>query len=133
MHESANRPTPNYRNRRLTINTQPQYASEVLIANLNPEERTQALYFFFGWQGGTVHQLAAATGLTVSQILYEPLSLRGDLSSAFTGGWSSIRTCSRAWRRNTLTLAPQRLGDFEYWSGAISGYWATGPLPESRR
>jgi hypothetical protein len=53
---------------------------------------------FFGWQGGTMHQLAAATA--TQQILSAPY---GDDKGG--EGFSAIRTCDREWR-----------------------FWATGPL-----
>lgn len=91
------------------------------IADLTPEERAEALYYYFGWQGGTVHQLAKATGLSVQDILYrehgpEPLS----------GGFSAVRTCDTAWRRDNL--APKNRGDWAYWRDVMRGYWVTGAL-----
>ena len=104
-----------------------------------PEQRARALYYFLGWQGGTVHQLAKATGLTVSQILYEPLNgydgyavgTPRELSrfiSDKANGSSAVRTCDREYRANTL--APAHKGDFEFWGGVIRGFWITGPLDE---
>lgn len=84
-----------------------------------PEQRARALYYYFGWQGGTVHQLAAATGLTTAQILYDALT-PGD------HGFSAIRTCGKDWRVNKL--APTHQGNVRYWHDAIVGFWATGPL-----
>jgi hypothetical protein len=95
---------------------------------LSPEQRTQALYYYFGWQGGTVHQLAQATGLSVDDILYrEHGDERSDIHLA---GFSAIRTCDMDWRRNTL--APKRQGEWAYWRDAIGGFWATGALSETK-
>lgn len=88
---------------------------------LNAEQRAQALYYYFGWQGGTVHQLADATGLTVSDILYRE---QGD--ERLCEGFSAVRTCDTAWRRDTL--APKHQGDWPYWRDVMIGYWATGAL-----
>lgn len=91
------------------------------IDNLTPEQRTQALYYYFGWNGGTVHQLANETGLDVNRILtgeHGPERL--------SGGMSAIRTCGREWR--VKTLAPKHKGDWPYWRDAIVGFWITGPL-----
>ena len=88
----------------------------------NAEERARALYYYFGWQGGTVHQLAKETGLTVNQILYSPM-VDTRLS---TGGFSGVRTCDLSWRINKL--APTQQGNEGYWHDVIRGFWATGPL-----
>lgn len=94
-----------------------------------PEQRTRALYFYFGWQGGTIHQLAQATGCTVDALLYSPA---GDTRSAIhLSGFSAIRTCEVAWRCDRL--APQHQGEWAYWRDAILGFWATGPLDEFQR
>lgn len=91
------------------------------LTQYTPEERARALYYFFGWQGGTVHQLAAATGLTAADILHRPY---GD---GRTGdGFSAVRTCSADWRRDKL--APQHQGDWAFWRDVIRGFWITGPL-----
>lgn len=92
-------------------------------ATLTPEKRARALYYFFGWQGGTAHQLAAETGLTVAAILYEPLAPERTRGLC---GFSAIRTCSRDWRRDVL--APKARGDVTFWHDAIRGFWTTGPL-----
>lgn len=88
---------------------------------LSPSERVEPLYYFFGWQGGTVHQLAAATGCTVETILSAPHG-----GGALSGGFSAVRTCDRDWRADRL--APQHQGDWPFWRDVISGYWATGAL-----
>ena len=104
-------------------NTTTHSKPKTRIADLNGEERTQALYYFFGWQGGTVHQLAKATGLTVHDILHAPeIENHNDQSR----GWFSVRTCDREWRREVL--APKRQGNLAYWQGVMVGYWATGAL-----
>ena len=92
-----------------------------MLAQYTPEERARALYYFFGWQGGTIHQLAEATGLTVTDILYRDDDAHSDL-----GGFSAIRTCGAPWRRDTL--APKHKGDWEFFRDAIRGFWVTGPL-----
>lgn len=84
------------------------------------DERVRALLYFFGWQGGTIHQLADATGLCVQQILHDPLSEK------CTDAFSGVRTCDRDWRRNKL--APSQKGNWDDWSSVIKGFWATGPL-----
>lgn len=92
------------------------------LATMSGGQRAEALYAYFGWQGGTVHQLAEATGLTVAAILYEDaLDHDRSLASRYSMGWSAIRTCDLAWRRNTL--APKWQGVAAYWHGVMAGYW----------
>lgn len=95
------------------------------IDSFTPEQRARALYYYFGWQGGTIHQLAAATGISASDLLYRP---HGD--ERLTGGFSAVRTCDTAWRRDTL--APKHQGDWTYWRDVVVGFWATGALDEAK-
>lgn len=91
------------------------------IETLTPEQRARALYYYFGWQGGTVHQLSDVTGIDPVTLLH------GNPAPApLSGGFSAVRTCSLEWRRDTL--APRHQGDWPYWRDVISGFWATGPL-----
>lgn len=87
-----------------------------------PEERMRALLFFFGWQGGTIHQIAKETDLTVEEILYSEFIP----SHLLSGGFSAIRTCSKEWRTNVL--APKERGNLEFYQDVIRGFYATGPL-----
>lgn len=91
------------------------------VETLTPEQRARALYYFFGWQGGTIHQLAASTGCTVETLLYADNG-----PERLGGGFSAVRTCSMEWRRDTL--APKEQGNWPFWRDVISGFWATGPL-----
>jgi hypothetical protein len=91
------------------------------FSDLTPEQRATALYYFFGQKGGTAHQLAASTGLTVKDILH-----REHGPERLSGGFSAVRTCSPDWRRDTL--APKHQGDWPFWRDAIVGYWITGAL-----
>lgn len=94
------------------------------LDDFSPEQRARALYHYFGWQGGTVHQLAEATGLSSGDILYRPHGC--EPSDPKNSGFSGIRTCDRDWRRDRL--APKHQGDWQYWRDAIIGFWITGPL-----
>jgi hypothetical protein len=88
---------------------------------ITPSMRTRALFYFMGWQGGTIHQLANETGLPAQTILDAPLKDGGHLD-----GFSAIRTCDRSWRYEKLRR--QYLRQWQFFSGAIRGFWATGPL-----
>jgi hypothetical protein len=89
-----------------------------------PEERTRALCYFFGWQGGTIQQLADATGVSAENLLYRKHGYEPSLPAA--NGFSAIRTCGASFRRDRL--APQNKGDWAFWRDAIRGFWVTGPL-----
>jgi hypothetical protein len=86
---------------------------------LTAEDRARALYYYFGWQGGTIHQLAKATGCSADILLSAPFTKTD-------GGFSAVRTCDCDWRVNVL--APRHKGDWPYWSSVICGFWVTGPL-----
>jgi hypothetical protein len=89
------------------------------LTQYTPEERARALYYYFGWQGGTIHQLAEATGCSDRELLHGTPAINLD-------GFSAVRTCNTEWRVNRL--APQHRGDVGYWAGVIRGFWVTGPL-----
>ena len=97
------------------------YNHETGVYTVSPEDRARALYYYFGWQGGTIHQLAHETGLAVNTILYGPLTEVG-------GGFSAIRTCTKDWR--VKHLAPLYKGSWDFWSGAIVGFWVSGALDQ---
>lgn len=87
--------------------------------DFSPSQRFEALAYYFGWQGGTCHQLDAATGC-------KDVIGRAFDQTDNSGGWFAVRTCSKDWRRDTL--APKHQGDWAFWCGVIQGYWATGTL-----
>ena len=91
--------------------------------NLNGGDRARALYYFFGYGGGTIHQLSQATGVNVHELLTAPL-----IGDNLTGGFSAVRTCAAQWR--VERLAPAHKGDWTFWRDVIAGFWATGPLDE---
>lgn len=99
--------------------------SREFFNELKPDQRAEALYYYFGWQGGAIHQLAQATGCSSQDLLYRDYgdeSLFEDLS----GGFSAVRTCDKDWRVNKL--APKEQGKWKYWRDVIQGYWITGAL-----
>lgn len=84
-----------------------------------PSQRFEALAYYFGWQGGTCHQLDDATGCR--DVVSRPFD---QSDNAF--GWFAVRTCGVDWRCDKL--APEHKGDWPYWCGVIRGYWVTGAL-----
>lgn len=86
---------------------------------LTPEQRTLALCHAFGWQGGTIHQLAQETGCTVHDLLYAD-ERTNDTDNAH--GWFAVRTCTMAF--NKATNFPKAQGRIQFWLGAASGQYA---------
>jgi hypothetical protein len=93
------------------------------LDGLNGGQRAEAVYAYFGWQGGTVHQLAAATGISVGEILFQTIQPTGPIGSDDAAGWSAMTTCT--WQHRRDKLAPQGHGNVAYWHGVIAGYWST--------
>jgi hypothetical protein len=80
--------------------------------------RTQALCLILGWQGGTVHQVSQAIGVSVLDIIYgTPTSTQ--LASDYCGGWFAARTCTLEHLRANV-FAQQR-GNKDFWLGAAEG------------
>ena len=75
-----------------------------------PEKRTANLLAFFGWQGGTIHQLAAETGVDVRTLLYADSAY----TDRFAQGCCALETCGLAYR---LKLAQRTHGDVAFWLG----------------
>lgn len=99
--------------------------------NLTAEQRTKALLYYFGWQGGTVHQLADETGLTTDQILYDRPNVPEGILSEYGAGFCTVRTCTCDWR--VKTMAPRKKGILDFWLGVMDGYFITGELPPERK
>lgn len=78
--------------------------------------RTQALCSAFGWQGGTIHQLALETGCETDDLLYG-VSLQHERSN--TGGWFAGRTCTLEF--NLAINFPKHHGDLQFWLGVADG------------
>lgn len=97
------------------------------MPKFTPEQRTKALMYFLGWQGGTIHQVADEIGISAYNI--HNLDMDGPRDNA-TSGWFGVRTCGMDWRREVLL--PKAKGDWSFWTGVIEGFWATGDLSETR-
>lgn len=78
-----------------------------------PESRASNLMRYFGWQGGTIHQVAEETGVDVQTLLYGQPNAT-DLNSKFSHGACASDTCSLTMR---LALAKQTHGLADYWIG----------------
>jgi len=81
---------------------------------MKPENRTESLLHFFGWQGGTIHQLSEVTGVDSNSLLYdEPNQNILDTSL----GWYENRTCNLAHR---LSSVEKYRGNTAFWLGAAT-------------
>lgn len=78
---------------------------------MNPEKRLQNLLAFFGWQGGTIHQIAKETGIDASTLLYSQTEGKGH---AYTIGRNAMQTATLDSR---LKYAQGWKGHLEFWLG----------------
>ncbi len=86
----------------------------------SPEQRSSNLFAYFGYQGGTIHQIAQETGVDAQTLLYAEPKDGTYLSSLYSLGSSALETCTLNWRRNTL--APQHHGQIDYWLGVADAF-----------
>jgi hypothetical protein len=92
---------------------------------MQPEVRTQMLLKAFGWQGGTIHQLAEETGCDSHDLLYGepkfdysgPQANNYRPSQDYLNGFSAAGTCSLEF--NLSTNFPRERGNLEYWFGVM--------------
>ena len=80
------------------------------------------LYAYFGWQGGTIHQIAEATGCDSDELIYTvPDQMEViRLDSDYSAGQSALATCDKEFRVSVLT--PKRKGNLMFWLGVRNGY-----------
>lgn len=78
--------------------------------------RTQALMLAFGWQGGTIHQIAEETGCNAEDLIYgESIEYNANNKA----GWFAYRTNSLEFNQENIT--PKRKGDLQFWLGVAAG------------
>ena len=77
-------------------------------------KRLATLCKALGWQGGTVHQVAAETGVPVEVLLYGKASAEY-MNSDFSLGWFWARTNSLQF--NLSVQFPKRKGNHDFWIG----------------
>ena len=78
--------------------------------------RTQALMIAFGWQGGTIHQIAQETGCDAHDLIYaesEEYNIDNRL------GWFAYKTCSL--EHNQKCHTRQYRGNLQFWIGVAGG------------
>lgn len=94
---------------------------------------TQLLCYAIGWQGGTIHQVAETTGLSVDWIASTnalEAGAKNQNDGDFRGGWFCVRTCGQDYVKEKVI--PNRKGDEAFWLGAVSGIVDSMHLGESR-
>jgi hypothetical protein len=79
-----------------------------------PEKRLQNLLAYFGWQGGTIHQVAKAVGVDSTTLLHGKPE-KTFLASDYSLGSCALETCGKSWRVNHL--AERRYEVADYWLG----------------
>ena len=80
------------------------------------------LYAYFGWQGGTIHQIAEATGCDSDELIYTVPDQMDviRMDSDYSAGQSALATCDKEFRVSVLT--PKRKGNLLFWLGVRNGY-----------
>jgi hypothetical protein len=78
-----------------------------------PAHRTKNLLDYFGWQGGTIHQLAKETGIDVGTLLHV---IPTNIPFEYTMGLTA-RTMGLESRRK---LAIERRGNMFFWLGVAN-------------
>lgn len=79
-----------------------------------PEQRMTNLLTYFGWQGGTIHQLEQETGVDAATLLHAP-NMCQHIADEYSKGAAALETCGRDWR--VKRLAPKYKGNAAYWIG----------------
>lgn len=84
--------------------------------NKDTVTRTQALMLAFGWQGGTIHQVAEVTGCDAHDLIYAKSE---EHSTDHALGWFAYQTCSLEWNQAKHTV--QYRGNLQFWLGVAGG------------
>lgn len=88
----------------------------MLLKTSDHARRLEAYCKLFGWQGGTIHQVATETGCDAQDLLmaeYDPHN-HEDIS-----GWYAARTCSL--EHNKSVNFVKNKGNLHFWLGAVRG------------
>lgn len=73
-----------------------------MVDTLSPQQRDTAinrLYEYFGQTGGTIHQLAQQTNLSVDDLLDALPRGTATIDSPYIRGISALETCDLTWRK----------------------------------
>lgn len=77
--------------------------------------RTMNLLNAFGFQGGTVHQVAEITGCSANDLLYSDIE---QYSGNHSAGWFAYRSCSIAHNQRYFV---NEKGNVQFWLGVAQG------------
>ena len=80
------------------------------------KNNTELLCLVLGWQGGTVHQVSDATGLTVQEIIDTEKKLDKVKGESTSGGWFAVKTCTLTFNQDVNF--PKAKGNLAFWMGA---------------
>lgn len=75
--------------------------------------RIESLCHFFGWQGGTIHQISDITGVDSTILLNGEIQDKSGMSA--NNGWFLHRTCSSEHR---IAKSREYHGDSDFWLSA---------------
>lgn len=77
------------------------------------ELKTRVLMKYLGWQGGTIHQVVQATGITANT-LWDEEPAENHTGSDACAGWFAARTCGLLARQD---LALRYYQNVDFWLG----------------
>ncbi len=88
--------------------------------------RLEALYWAFGWQGGTIHQLEKETGLSVAQLMdLDDCKFYSrecnNIYSEYSKGWFAVRTSTIQDNYDMNFGMAIRKGNGQFWQGVADG------------
>lgn len=86
---------------------------------------TLNLCLAFGWQGGTIHQVAEYTGCSVSDLLRNPSDFPSRIDGEKASGWFAYRTCEREFNMERMH---EIRGKIAFWLGVAEGVETTRKL-----
>lgn len=78
--------------------------------------RAQALMIAFGWQGGTLHQLAKEVGIDVHDLIYTAAQ---EYTTEWAAGWFAYNTNTLEFNQDKLLK--QMRGNLQFWIGVAGG------------
>lgn len=77
--------------------------------------RTEAFMIAFGWNGGTIHQIAEVTGCDVWELIYNPAK---EYTLDHKLGWFAY--CTNTLEYNQLNITNKMQGNIQFWIGVSS-------------
>lgn len=87
--------------------------------------RTTNLLNAFGFQGGTIHQIAELTGCDAFDLLHAETT---PYEFHRQSGWFAYRTNGRDFNQKKIT--PKELGNVQFWLGVAEGVETTRKMGE---